>query len=241
MSRYWKVAGIAVLVAVLAVGAVSAVALAQEGTDDDSGWDFRDRLHQAIAGILGISVEDYEAAIDSAKDQVLDEAVADDWLTQEQADRLRQRVDADPGLGRRGRGFPGMRGAWGMRGGFLFSVAAEQLGMELSELTAALQEGKSIGEVAEENGVDPQTIADAYLAQVADQLAQAVDDGHITQRQADSMAEKLAAVVADQLEASWGGCFRGGFRGQGGRGGFFGFPGGMGVPCEPSSLSTSEL
>jgi hypothetical protein len=241
MRRYWKIAGIAVLVAILAVGAVSAVALAQEGTDDSTGWNFRDRLHQAIASILGISVEEYEAAVDTAEDQVLDEAVADDWLTQEQADRLRERPNADPGLGRWGKGFPGMRGAWGMRGGSLISVAAEELGTELSELTAKLQEGKSIAEVAEENGVDPQIIADAYLAQVADQLAQAVEDGRITQRQADSMAENVAAMVADQLEAAYGGCFPGGFRGHGGRGGFFGFPGGMGVPREPSSLSTSEL
>jgi hypothetical protein len=239
MRRYWKIAGIAVLVAVLAVGAVSAVALAQEGTDDSSGWNFRDRLHQAVASILGISVEEYEAAIDTAENQVLEEAVADDWLTQEQADRLRERLNAEPGPGRWGKGFPftggmpGMRGFWGMRGESLFSIAAEKLGLELSDLMAELQEGKSIADVAGEKGVDPQTIADAYLAQVADQLAQAVEDGRITQKQADSMAESVAGMVADQLEAACGGCWHGGFMGRGGRFGGFpmhkGFPGGAGL------------
>ncbi len=239
MRKYCKIAGIALLAAVLAAGAVSAVALAQEGTDDSSGWNFRERMHQAIARILGISVEEYEAAIDTAEDQVLDDAVADDWLTQEQADRLRERLDADPGAGRWGKGFPflggmsDMRGCWGVRGESLFSIAAQQLGMDLSDLMAELQDGKSVADVAAEKGVDVQTIADAYLAQVADQLAQAVEDGRITQKQADSMAANMAETVTEQLEAACGGCWAGGFMGHGRRFGGFpmhkGFPGGAGL------------
>ncbi len=234
MRRFGKIAGIAVVLAVLAVGAVGTLALAQEGTDDGSGWNFRERLHQAIATILGISVEEYEAAIDAAETQVLDEAVADDWLTQEQADRLRERLNADPGLGRWGKGLPfggrmsGMPGFWGMRGESLFSIAAEKLGMELSDLMSEFQDGKSIADVAAEKGVDTQEIADAYLAQYEEKLADAVADEDITQKQADLMLENMAEQVADQLEAACGGCFSGGFRGHGGRGGFFGFHGNMG-------------
>jgi hypothetical protein len=247
MRRFVKIAGIAVLVAVLAVGAVSAVALAQEGTDDESGWNFRDRLHQAIASILGISVDEYEAAVDAAEDQVLDEAVADDWLTQEQADRLRERLDAAPGFGRWDKGFPfmgrmpGVKGVWGMRGESLYSIAADKLGMELSNLMAEFQDGKSIADLAAEKGVDTQEIADAYLVQFEEQLADAVANEDITQKQADLMLENMAEQVTSQIEAACGGCLPGGFRGHGGRGGFFGFPRGMGLPCEPSSLSTSEL
>ena len=228
MRRFWKIAGIATLVAVLAVGALGAVALAQEGSDDGSGWNLRERLHQAIASILGISVEEYETAVDTAQGQVLEEAVADGWLTQEQADRMQERMNLDAGARWMGKGFPGGRGAWGMHGNSLFSVAADELGMEWSELTAELQEGKSIAEVAEEKGVDPQTIADAYLAQVAETLAEAVEDERITQKQADSMLENITETIDDQLEAACGGCFPGGFMGRGGR--FRGFPGGMGFP-----------
>jgi ribosomal protein L15 len=218
MSKFWKMAGIATLVAVLAVGALGTVALAQEGTAASSGWDLRGKLQEAIASILGISVEDYQAAIETAEDQVLEQAVADEWLTQEQADRLQERLDAVPDQDRFGKGFFRMPRMPGLRGESLISVAAEQLDMSESDLIDQLQEGKSIADVAAEKGVDPQTIADAYLAQVQEKLAKAVTNGDITQKQADAMLENLTQRVAEQLEAAGGGCPPGGFGGHGGRG-----------------------
>ena len=218
MSKFWKIAGIATLVAVLAVGALGTVALAQEGSTASSGWNLREKMQEAIASILGISVEDYQAAIETAEDQVLEQAVADEWLTQEQADKLHERLDAVPELGRFGKGFPGMPRMPGVRGESLYTVTAEQLDMSQSDLIDALQEGKSIADVAAEKGVDPQTIADAYLAQVEEKLADAVTNGDITQKQADAMLENMAEHVANQLEAACGGCLPGGFMGHGGRG-----------------------
>ena len=213
MSRFWKIAGMATLVAVLAVGALGTVALAEEGDTASAGWDFRGKLQEAIASILGISVEEYEAAIETAEDQVLEQAVADEWLTQEQADRLQERLDAEPQRARFGWGLPRMPG---LRGESLFAVAAEQLGMSESDLMDALQEGKSIADVAAEKGVDPQTIADAYLAQVQEKLAEAVEDGEITQKQADTMLENAAERVTDRLDEVFGDCLP---KGPGGRGG----------------------
>jgi len=218
MSKFWKMAGLATLVAVLAVGALGTVALAQEGTISSSGWNFREKMQEAIASILSISVEDYEAAIETAEGQVLEQAVADEWLTQEQADRLQERLDAVPERGVFGKGFPGMVRRTGLRGESLYTVAAEQLDMSESDLIDQLQEGKSIADVAAEKGVDPQTIADAYLAQVQEKLADAVTNGDITQKQADTMLENMAEQVANQLEAACGGCPPGGFMGHGGRG-----------------------
>ena len=226
MKRFVKFAGIATLVAVLAVGAVGAVALAQEGSEDSTGFNLRERLHQAIAGILGITVEEYDAAVDTAQEQVLSDAVADGWLTQEQADRLQERVDLGAGARWMGKGFFGGRGGWGMRGGAsLFSVAADKLGMSLSDLMAELQAGKSIAEVAADHNVDAKTIVEAYLAQLEETLTDAVENERITQKQADSILENMADAVASQIEATRGECWPGGFMGHGGRGGFRGFPG----------------
>jgi hypothetical protein len=226
MKRFVKFAGIATLVAVLAVGAVGAVALAQEGSEDNTGFNLRERLHQAIAGILGITVEEYDAAVDAAQEQVLSDAVADGWLTQEQADRLQERMDLGAGARWMGKGFFGGRGGWGMRGSAsLFSVAADELGISLIDLMAKLQEGRSMAEVAADHEVDAQTIADAYLAQLEENLTDAVENGRITQKQADSMLENMAECVASQIEATWGDCRPGGFMGHGGRGGFGGFRG----------------
>lgn len=224
MSKFWKIAGIATVVAVLAVGALGTVALAQEGTTSSSGWNFREKMQEAIASILGISVEKYQAAIDTAEEQVLEQAVADEWLTQEQADRLQEHLDSVPEQDRFGRGSFGMPRMPGLRGESLISVAAEQLGMSQSDLVDELQAGKSIAEIATEKGVDAQTIADAYLAQVREKLAEAVENGDITQKQADAMLENMAEQLAEQLEAAGGKCLPGGFRGHGGPRGAFGGP-----------------
>jgi len=176
-------------------------------------------LHEAIASILGITVEEFDTAVEAAQEQVLEEAVADDWLTQEQADRMQERMSLDAG-GRWmvGRGLLGGRFAWGMHGGSLISVAADELGMSLSDLTAEFQEGKSIAEVAEEKSVDPQAIVDACLAQYKEKLTEAVEDERITQKQADLMVANMEEAIAEQLDAACGGCWAGGFRGRGGRG-----------------------
>jgi nucleoid DNA-binding protein len=206
MKTFWKLLGIATLVAVLGVMAVGAVALAQED-DGDGTFDFRERVHEAIADALGISAEEYDAAVDTAHDQVLDEAVAEGALTQEQADAIKERQELGygPRMGNRG-GFLGPRGGMGAGGWMggpensLIAVAAEQLGMTLEELVTALEDGETtIADLATAQGVDPQAIADAYIAARADLLAQAVADGRITQSQADLMLEHMEEEVAEHL------------------------------------------
>jgi hypothetical protein len=211
MKTFWKVLGMATLVAVLGVMAVGAVALAQD--DGDGSFDFRERVHQAIAGALGVSVEEYDAAVDQAHDQVLDEAVAEGVLTQEQADAIKERQELGygPGMGMRG-GFLGPRGgAFGGRmGGWmggaensLIAVAADQLGMTVDELAAALQDGETtIAGLATAQGVDPQAIADEFIAGREELLAQAVADGRITQEQADLMLERMAEMVLQHLNGT---------------------------------------
>ena len=69
MKRIWKIVGVATLVAILGVAAVGAVAYAQ---DDGEGFpfDFAGRFKEALAGILGVTVEEYDNAVDQAQSQV---------------------------------------------------------------------------------------------------------------------------------------------------------------------------
>jgi hypothetical protein len=226
MKRFWKIAGIATLVAILGVVAVGAAAYAQD--DDGSGWpfDFGSRFRETIADILGITVEKYDAAVQQAQDQVTDEALAEGWLTEEQAERMRERMD--PGFGMRGmgKGFIGPRGGFMGRGGdSLIGMIAEELDMSMQDLCAELQDGKSLAEVASENGVDAQAIADAYLSQLEENLTQAVEDGKITQKQADWMLEQATESVQDQLNNTWEDRAPHGFPGGRRPGGMWGFPG----------------
>lgn len=209
MRKFWKIIGITTLVAVLGLVAVGAIALAQDSdTGSQEPFDFATRFREALANILGISVEEYDAAVEKAQDQVVDEAVAEGWLTEEQAELLRWRMDQAPGFGMRGMGRGLGRHGWGM-GGFLgenlLSIAADKLDMKLTELLTELQDGKSIADVAKEKGVDPQTIVDAYLAQLKENLDQAVAKGRITQKQADYLLQQAEERVTDQLDNTWSG------------------------------------
>jgi hypothetical protein len=207
MKKGWKIVGVAVLIAILGLAGVSAVALAQAAdTGSSSPFDFATRFREALAGVLGISVDQYNAAVDKAEKQVVDEAVAEGWLTDEQAEMLQWRLDqhSEEFLGK-GMGF-GMRGGpMGFRMGgsdSLYSVAADKLGMKLTELLTELQKDKSIADVAKDKGVDTQSIIDAYVAQAKAKLDESVADGDITQKQADFQLEQLTDRVTDQVDST---------------------------------------
>lgn len=70
-------------------------------------------------------------------------------------------------------------------------VAAGAIGIEPSELLQAIRDGQTIAEVAESNGVDPSTVVDAIVADARDRLDQAVQDGTLTQEEADEKSPDL--------------------------------------------------
>lgn len=228
MKKFWKFVGIGGLVVVVVLGTMVAVAFAQGPTGENQGtFNFYERFRQALASILGISVEEYDNAVAQARDQVLNEAVTEGWLTQDQADWMRLRMEQVPGpmpwgmgrgFGRHGWG----RGGWGW-GADLISIAAKQLDMSVYDLGKALQEGKSIADVAKEKGVDPQTIVDAYVAKVSESLKQAVEDGRLTQKMADALLEQARTQATNQINATRTYPCPGGFGGRWG-GPFWGVP-----------------
>lgn len=207
MKLSWKrigmIVGIAALVGVLGFAGVVA---AQEPSDD-STWplNLRERVHEAVAGILGITVDEYDAALETAHDQVLEQAVEAGDLTQEQADWMLERFEggfeARP-FGRGGRGARGFRmdGWLGGLGTTPLSVAADVLGVAEDDLLDELQEGKSLAEVAEDKGVELQDIADAYLAKMTEIVNEAVAEEEITQAQADAILENAEERIATWIE-----------------------------------------
>ncbi len=95
----------------------------------------------------------------------------------------------------------GRGGAWGGPDNSLAAVAAEVLGMDQTELVAALNSGQTIADVAKAKGVALDKIVDAFIAQRVDALNQAVADGRLTQAQADTMLATMKASVTAQLSA----------------------------------------
>ena len=116
--------------------------------------------------------------------EALDGLVEDGVITPEQADAVFDALkEARPDRPRRGR----------LHG--MVRAAAEVIGIEPSELGEALREGRSIAEVAEENGVDPAVVVVDLVAGAQERLDRAVEEGKITEEEAAQRAEDLAERV----------------------------------------------
>lgn len=88
------------------------------------------------------------------------------------------------------------RFGWGCGSWTLFDAAAEAFGLTPNKLFVELHdEGKTLSEVAEEQGVDPETLQDAMNANrteaMRERIQQAVEDGNLSQDQADWLLEGL--------------------------------------------------
>ena len=76
--------------------------------------------------------------------------------------------------------------------GAALEAAASVIGVTTDELKAALQSGQSIADVAAGNGVDPQAVIDALVAEATTNLTQRITDMVNGVRPADAPAEEPA-------------------------------------------------
>lgn len=139
------------------------------------------------------------AAAEEARSR-MEAAVDNGRLSQEQMEQSLERLTE--GLSERlDQPFePGgpMGGLFGQfRGGFwtMYDAVADALELEPDELFAELHDGKTVGDVAEEQGVElddvRNAVEDARVEARTAAIEQAVEDGRMTQEQADWMIEGL--------------------------------------------------
>ncbi len=103
------------------------------------------------------------------------------------------------GMGR-GNGADGKGGGMGRGNGADGTVVAEALGITTDELRTAFKDGKSIKDIAEEQGVDIQTVTDAMVASAQAKLDEAVTAGRLTQDEADAKKAEVADKIAERIE-----------------------------------------
>lgn len=244
MNRFWKIGltiGAVLVLAVAAVGFVSAQ------TDNDvPGTDFVARLAEK----LGITQEELQTAIDETQLDMVDDAVANDKLTEEQGDRLRDRIESGEGL----RPFRGFR--FGFEFGFgkgfhvgrglvhigeVLEDVGELLGTSVEELRDALSGGQSLAEIAEAHGVSEEDLKAFLVGLVEDHLAEAVENGGLSQEQADEALERASELIDRLVNQEGVGTlclhFEDGGRLRGCLPGGFGHFEWFGRPCEPESES----
>ena len=249
MSRFWKIAGVVTLVALMGAVGVVGVVLAQEPTPPKPIAWMRGHLaglRDAIASKLGIDTGKLDAAVQESYQEMIEQAVTDGKITQEQADRMLSHTEDGfwpGGMGPRGarvgRFGRHMEGFAVRKMGGMEEVFAERLGMTADELKEELQAGKTLAEIAEAKGVDLEEIRQSRRADtetIEARKAERADTETIEARKAETIEARKAAIekaVEDgtmtQAEAEW--LLQGleqGFMPMGrgfypGRGGHFGF------------------
>jgi hypothetical protein len=109
-------------------------------------------------------------------------------------------------------------------GGFLSDVITELLGLTPEEFYTEREAGKSLSEIAREQGIDDEALIEAIVAGRLEAIEEAVADGMLTREQADWLVAKAQAMAPFMLSNPFGpggmhgrarGMMRGGFGGWG--------------------------
>lgn len=155
--------------------------------------------------------------------EVFDALVSEGVITEDQATTIQDRLkEARAGIGPHdadGRG-PGR---------LHLDVLIEVLGVTDGELLDARRDGQTLSDIATANGVDPQAVVDALVADLDEHLDAAVAEERLTRAEADERladgTERFTDMVNGELEREPGRFGRGGPRG--------GADGGIEDPTEP--------
>jgi hypothetical protein len=67
----------------------------------------------------------------------------------------------------------------------------------------ALREGQSVAQVAAERGVALEDVVEALLEEPREHLAQAVEEGQMTQEEADERLIEIESHITEHLQQPW--------------------------------------
>jgi polyhydroxyalkanoate synthesis regulator phasin len=152
-------------------------------------------------------------------EDILGELVAEGIVSQDQADIVGERIRAAAPFHRMGH----------HRSAHL-EVVAELLDMEAADVAEALRDGQSIADLA---GDDTQSVIDALVTEATERLTTAVDDGRLTQEEADEKLGEITQRITNMVNGERPEGFDG-RRGPGPRGGGF-----FGPPVEEASSTNA--
>ena len=229
VQKRWLIGGVTAVLALAGAGAVMA-----QSADGGSGT-FLDRVAQK----LGIEPAKLEQAIEDTRKEDIDAAVERGDITQEQADRLKERIDGGespwpgpfsghgplmplpmpPGVAP----FEGHRGHAGPHGGFGFAFGldfpkqledlAGFLGIDVEQLREELNaDDATLATVAEAHGKGRDELKSHLTGEIKDKLDQAVVDGHLAQETADEIEARAESALDEIIDGHVGMFGKGRFR-----------------------------
>ena len=196
MRGMFRKKAIAAAVAALAlVGGGAAVAATQLGSDANEQAILSDAAKR-----LGVDPADLGNALEQAYAARIDAAVAAGRLTREQGDELKQRLkDGELPLV----GGPFLDGHRGFHGPHLLvglDAAASYLGLTEAQLHDRLASGKTLADVAKDEGKTVDGLKQALVDEAKTHLDQAVADGRLTQAQEDDILAELRQRLDDLVD-----------------------------------------
>ena len=191
MKRNHKIAIVAVLgLSVIAVG--GAVGATQLTPKQESEAIINDAAEQ-----LGVQPSELSNALKQALKNRVDAAVEEGRLTEEQGSRMKERIDAGEvpffGLG------PRMHKHFGGPFHGKLEAAAEYLGMTQAQMREALENGKTLAQVAKDRGKTVDGLVDALMKGAEEKLQDAVEAGRLSEAEKQEMLEGLRDRITDMV------------------------------------------
>jgi hypothetical protein len=185
------------LIAFMLVVLIAGIALAQTGDEQNQGQNGPPALLQTFLGKLavnlGIDQGRLQEGIQQAEQQMVDEAVQQGKITPEQAEKIKARLQNNPGsFGFLRKGYLGAgKGKMWLAKGANLEMLAQTLGLSADELKAQLKEGKTLAAIAEQQGVPMDQVCQKMQEARIQATQQAVKEGRLTQEQADRLLQRM--------------------------------------------------
>jgi hypothetical protein len=185
LKRRIIVAGVAALAVAVTGGAVAAT----KGTSPRAESQ---AVVNDVASQLGVQPSELTAALQKALANRVDAAVKAGRITKAEGDALKARINAGdvPLFGLPHRGGPHFHM-------HKLEAAAEYLGLTQAQLRTQLTSGKTLAQIARDRDKSVDGLIDALVDEAEDQLDQAVEDGRLTQAQANEMKAGLRGRITD--------------------------------------------
>ena len=189
MKRSHKIAiVVALALSVVAVGgAIGATKLTPK---QESQAIINDAAQQ-----LGVEPTELTDALKQALKNRVDAAVEDGRLTEEQGGELKERIDAGevPFFGVGHSFHKHFHGPFHAK----LEAAAEYLGMTQAQLEDALEDGKTLAQVAKDKGKAVDGLVDALVEGAEQKLQDAVEAGRLTEAEKSEMLDGLRDRITD--------------------------------------------
>jgi len=195
MKRWTNFSIAIAIVVVLWVGGAFALVAAAQTPTPPAGQTPGDVFWATLAAKLNVSQDTLKSAFRDAAKAVVAEGVKAGKFKQEQADQLDKRIDKLPLDNVPFPIRPPQQKSQAATLKVMLDSAANALGMSPRDLMSQLRDGLTLGQIAQQKGVDPNKVRAAMLSVPTARIDEAVKNGKLTQDKAAELEAKLEKQV----------------------------------------------